>query len=132
MLFYQKHRKLSCAITLIFFFVLGACAFPIYNLSREWSPSLTLSIVVNGVMAYAALGAAEAAMLPKRKGWQILLLNLALVLLSMGGRYLLEYGEVSNTYNFTIPNMLLHVGVTVTISTLPWLWVKTERGKKVK
>jgi hypothetical protein len=27
----------------------------------------------------------------------------------MGCRYLLEFGEVSNTYNFTVPNMIVHV-----------------------
>ena len=59
-------------------------------------------------------------------------LNLLLVLLGMGARYLLEYGEVSNTYNFTLPNMLLHICVAVVLSTLSWLWTKTERCKKVK
>ena len=132
MKFYEKHPKASAVITFIFFFVLGACGFPIYNLSREWPSTLTLSIIFNGVLTYTALGTAEAAMLPKCKGWHILLLNIALILLSMGGRYLLEFGEVSNTYNFTIPNMLLHISVTVTLSSLSWLWVKTERGKNKK
>ena len=49
-----------------------------------------------------------------------------------GARYLLEFGEVSNSYNFTVPNMLLHIGVTVTLSTLSWLWTKTVRGKNAK
>lgn len=132
MKFYEKHPRTSAVITFGFFFVLGVCGFPIYNLSHEWPSTLTLSIIFNGVLTYTALGATEAAMLPKCKGWHILLLNIALILLSMGGRYLLEFGEVSNTYNFTIPNILLHIGVTVTLSGLSWLWVKTEQDKKTK
>ena len=27
-------------------------------------------------------------------------------------RYFLEYGEVSNTYNFTLPNIALHLLIT--------------------
>ena len=130
--FLQTHKRFAIGLSCVFFFVLGACAFPIYNLSREWPSTLTLSIIFKGVLTYTALGTAEASMLPKFKGWHILLLNIALILLSMGGRYLLEFGEVSNTYNFTIPNMLLHIGVTVTLSALSWLWVKTERSRNTK
>jgi len=93
---------------------------------------LSLSIILSGVMLYTLLGTAEAVLLPRLKGWQILLLNIALVLLSMVGRYLLEFGEASNTYNFTVPNILLHVSVTVALSTLFWLWVKTNRDKNTK
>ena len=71
-------------------------------------------------------------MLPHYGIQLILPLNLLLVLLGMGARYLLEFGEVSNSYNFTVPNMLLHIGVTVTLSTLSWLWTKTVRGKNAK
>jgi len=112
--------------------VLGACAFPIYNLSHEWPSTLTLSIIFNGVLMYTLLGTTEAAILQKWTGWQILLLNIGLVLLSMAGRYLLEFGEVSNTYNFTFPNVVLHIGVTVALSTLSWLWKKAERGENTK
>ena len=121
MKFYEKHSKVSAVITFIFFFVLGACDFPIYNLSRDWPSTLTLSIIFNGVLTYIALGSAEAAMLPKCKGWHIFLLNIVLVLLSMGGRYLLEFGEVSNTYNFTAPNIALHIVATLTISMVSYL-----------
>ncbi len=35
--------------------------------------------------------------------------NSLYILVGMGCRYLLEFGEVSNTYNFTVPNMIVHV-----------------------
>lgn len=49
MKFYQKHKRLSMALTFAFFIFTGACGFPIYNLSREWSTMLTISIVLLGV-----------------------------------------------------------------------------------
>ena len=127
MLFYQNHRKLSIAITLAFYVLVGACNFPIYNLGREWSPMLTYTIILSGITLYVTLGGAEAALFPSWNIWHILPLNLLLVLLGMGARYLLEFGEVSNTYNFTFPNMLLHIAATVTLSTLSWLWAAAKR-----
>ena len=132
MTYMQTHRRFAVGIIFVSFVALGAGTFPVYNLSRQWPMFLTLSIILSGVMLYTLFGTAEAALLPKLKGWQTLLLNTALVLLSMVGRYLLEFGEVSNTYNFTTPNILLHIGVTVALSTLFWLWVKTKRDKNTE
>lgn len=129
MKFYEKHKTASTVIAFVFFILMGACNFPIFNLNHRWSATLTCSIVFIGVSLYASLGAMETAMLPQWCIWHILPLNLMLVLLGMGARYLLEYGEVSNTYNFTIPNMLLHIGVTVTLSTLSWFWGKCRQSQ---
>ena len=129
MKFYEKHKTASTVITFVLFILMGACNFPIFNLNHRWSATLTCSIVLIGVSLYASLGTMEAAMLPQWYIWNILPLNLMLVLLGMGARYLLEYGEVSNTYNFTIPNMLLHIGVTVTLSTLSWFWGKCRQSQ---
>lgn len=131
MKFYEKYKREPAVIIFFFLFValLGACSFPIFNLNHRWSATLTCSIVFVGVSLYAELGTMEAAMLPQWYIWNILPLNLMLVLLGMGARYLLEYGEVSNTYNFTIPNMLLHIGVTVTLSTLSWFWGKCRQSQ---
>lgn len=76
MKFYQKHKRLSMALTFAFFIFTGACGFPIYNLSREWSTMLTISIVLLGVSLYSSIGASEAVMFPNCKLCHILLLNL--------------------------------------------------------
>ena len=39
MKFYQKHSRLVAVLTFAFFVLVGACNFPIYNLTREWPPS---------------------------------------------------------------------------------------------
>ena len=97
MKFYQKHSRLVAVLTFAFFVLVGACNFPIYNLTREWPPTLTLIIVFVGLSLYTSLGTAEAAMLPHYGIQHILPLNLLLVLLGMGARYLLEFGEVCLT-----------------------------------
>ena len=129
MKFYEKHPKASAAITLAFYVFVGACCFPIYNLTREWPFMLTCCIVFAAVSLYYTLGGIEVTMLPQCGIQHILSLNLLLVLLGMGARYLLEFGEVSNTYNFTGPNMLLHIGVTVALSTLSWFWGKCRQSQ---
>jgi len=48
------------------------------------------------------------------------LLNTGLVVLGMISRYFLEYGEVSNTYNFTLLNSSVHIVLTVLWSTVNW------------
>ena len=124
--FVQRHRTLFIIMSLVFFVVLGAAAFPIYNLNKEWSTTLTLSILVSAVGYSGVLGVVEIALFPKAKTYNIILLNFVLTLLSMGARYLLEYGEVSNTYNFTIPNMILHIVAVLIISTGFWSNARTN------
>ena len=53
--------------------------------------------------------------------------NLILALLGMVARYLLEYGEVSDTYNFTTRNIVLHLVFMVLWSTQ--FWEKRVREK---
>ena len=93
--FVKRHKKLFTAMTLIFFVLLGGAAFPIYNLTKEWSITLTLSILVSAIGYSGMLGVTEIALFPNAKIYHIIPLNLVLTLLSMGCRYLLEYGEVS-------------------------------------
>ena len=54
-------------------------------------------------------------------------MTLALTFVGLGGRYLLEWGEVSNTYNFTLPNLLLHIAVFAGISWLAWYFAAKRR-----
>ena len=123
-----RHKKIIIVIFFVFFVFLGGAAFPIYNLNKEWSTTLTLSILVSAIGYSGMLGTLEVSLFPKAKIHQIVLLNFVLILFGMGCRYLLEYGEVSNTYNFTVPNMFLHVVVTLIISTV--FWCKTPSNKE--
>mgnify|MGYP003304072915 FL=1 len=125
--FVKRHKKLFTAITLIFFVLLGGAAFPIYNLTKEWPTTLTLSILVSAIGYSGMLGVAEIALFPNAKIYHIVPFNLVLTLLSIGCRYLLEYGEVSNTYNFTVPNIILHIVAVLVISTGFWSNAATKK-----
>ena len=72
------------------------------------------------IAAFWEMGIIEAGLFPDRPVVKMTLLNLGLVLLGMGCRYLLEFGEVSNTYNFNMINSMVHIFATVTLSTLSW------------
>ena len=119
-IFIKKHRTMIIIFTFVFFIIMGGCSFPIYNFNREWSTTLTISILTSAIGVYGFLGAIESQLFPNAKIYHIVPLNLVLILLSMVFRYLLEFGEVSNTYNFTMPNIILHVAATLIISICFW------------
>ena len=101
---YEKHPKISTAITFAFFILMVACNFPIYNLTREWSPTLTFAIVFTGLSLYISLGAAEAIMLSRCGIHHVLSLNLLLVLLGMLELLYLAFPE--NVWQSTIARFL--------------------------
>ena len=50
----------------------------------------------------------------------------------MGCRYLLEFGEVSNTYNFTAPNIIIHVLLTNILCLVCWYLVAKMPRKGIR
>ena len=55
--------------------------------------------------------------------------NSLYILVGMGCRYLLEFGEVSNTYNFTAPNIIVHV-LLINILCLAFWYLATKMPQK--
>lgn len=111
----------------IFFVLIGAAGFPIYNLNKQYSFMNTILILISTVMLYYSLGIYEKIVLTNVNIKYIIPLNLGIIVLSMICRYLLEFGEVSNTYNFTIPNIALHIFATIVISSFSWYISKPQR-----
>ena len=118
-------KKWRFALVLLFIIVSGS-AFPIYNFGKHYTHALTGILLYLNIACYLELGIFEKRVLKLSKVSYAALLNLGIVLAGMVCRYLLEWGEVSNTYNFTIPNVLLHIAVTFAISTLSYLLVKNK------
>ena len=121
---FRNHRKIAAASMLLFFVLLACSSFPIYNLTKRYSTTLTFTNVFVSVSIYAYLGGFMTRMRPRAGMGEVFLVNLAIILGGMLARFLLEFGEVSNTYNFTLPNIALHLIVTLTISTISWWWNK--------
>lgn len=118
--FLESHKKIVGIIGFLFIVCIQCCVFPFYNFTHE----VQFIIVIINFMAAVGIakctGELEAAIFPNGTWSAMLLLNLILTLLGMAARYLLEYGEVSNTYNFTIKNTVLHLVFMVLWSTMFW------------
>ena len=121
---FRNHRRFASALIILFFLLLTCCSFPVYNLTKQYSTTLTFTNLFVSVSIYAYLGAFMTRLRPNALLGQVLLILFALILGGMFCRFLLEFGEVSNTYNFTLPNITLHLVVTLTISTISWWWTK--------
>jgi len=123
---FRSHRRIAAASMFLFFVILACSSFPIYNLTKQFSTTLTFTNVFVSVSIYAYLGAFMTCLRPQARIEEVFLIHLAIVLGGMLCRFLLEFGEVSNTYNFTLPNIALHLTVTLTISTVSWWWAKNH------
>lgn len=127
----QKHKLFSYILGLGIIVFMTCFGFPIINLNKKWPLSLTATKI--HVVLAGALFSSEilAGLFPKKKLAFIVLVASAAVGIGLLYRYLLEFGEVSNTYNFTLPNTLLHVGIFLAVTELTWLYaVRKEQKQK--
>lgn len=113
-------------VLIILFVIISGAAFPIYNFGKHYSHALTGILLYLNIACYLELGIFEKRVLKLLKVSYAVFMNLGIVLAGMVCRYLLEWGEVSNTYNFTTPNVLVHITTAVAISTLSYLLVKNK------
>lgn len=94
---------------------MGCFLFPIYNFTKAYSHGSHWYSIYLSVMWCLIMGAFLSQAFPYKKGRLLktvpvlLAFNTLYVFVGMSCRYLLEFGEVSNTYNFTAPNMIVHV-----------------------
>lgn len=110
-------KKIMIIRSFAFFSIFTGCLFPIINFNPE-SPvdlgiPMTMVIVLTAFWMIDSVGKLEAYIFKSVKTSNIVLLNFALVLFGLVFRYLLEFGEVSNTYNFTITNVIFQMLVLV-------------------
>lgn len=126
----KRYKPLAYLLALGFVVFANCFGFPIYNLNKEWPLSLTAVMIFVPVSCAFAAGGFLAELFPAKSSLFILALTAALTFAGWGCRFLLEFGEVSNTYNFTPANMLLHFVVFVGVAF--WNWhscVKRKQGE---
>ena len=122
----RKHKKLFCVLGLIFIVCMECCVFPVGSLllGGNW-----ISIFINfysAIIISKCIGEIEAILFPKATWLLILLLNFGITIMGMLARYLLEYGEVSNTYNFTPKNMVVHIVIMLLLNMMFWMQTKRK------
>ena len=118
--FINRHKKQTICVGFLFIVFLQCCVFPAVNRSQNVSYTIVFINFIAAIGICKCTGELEAEFWTEGTWRQVLLLNLVLTLLGMLARYLLEYGEVSNTYNFTFRNMLLHIVMMVLWSSVFW------------
>ena len=118
----MKNMKRSSQILLcLLFLVISCCTFPIYNFTKDFGKSIVTTNLILNVLCYYELGKYEKLMQKDWKIGKVLLVNMGVILLGMVMRFFLEFGEVSNTYNFTVPNIAIHITEALAISFVTYL-----------
>lgn len=119
-----EHRIFAAVIVLGGIVFVNCFGFPVYNFEKTWSLAITMEHLLISILFCSYIGGGLALLFPRKRYISVLALLLALTGLGMVCCFLLEFGEVSNTYNFTLPNILLHIAVTGILSSLGWLYAK--------
>ena len=107
----------------------SCCFFPILPVSGGtwdlwWLGTLAL------LWALRETGRMQAVLYPGRGIGALALWNLGAALAGLVCRFLLEFGEVSNAVNFTVPNVLLHLLLAVGVPALTAWQPGTKRGEE--
>ena len=118
----MKNMKRSSKLLLwLLFLVISCCTFPIYNFTKDFGKSIVATNLILNVLCYYELGKYEKLMLKDWKVSKAMLVNMGVILLGMVLRFFLEFGEVSNTYNFTGLNITIHITAAFVISFVSYL-----------
>ena len=108
----QSHRKIGITLFWVVAIFFGCFCFPFINFTKILSDTQKQISIINlflCLVAYAEVGLLSVYIFDKKKIGIVLLINVAHIITGMICRYFLEFGEVSNTYNFTLPNIAIHI-----------------------
>jgi len=120
----QTRKPLSYILAFSIIILFNCFGFPVYNLNKAWPLSIQAEYVFMGASCAVFSGGMMAGLFPKKRCRFIALLTAVLACGGLACRFLLEFGEVSNTYNFTLSNMVLHIGTYAVLTALSWLGVR--------
>ena len=124
----QKCRSISYVLGIGFLVFINCCGFPILNLNKQWPLMMTATQIYVVFAGALFSGTILTGLFPKKKFVVVAAVDFAAIAIGLVCRYLLEFGEVSNTYNFTFPNTLLHIGIFLFLSMLVWFTTKIKRS----
>ena len=131
----KTNRKVIILTTLILGIFFNCFLFPVYNFTHGTTHGWRWHGVFIPLAAFFELGILLAGAFPYKKGFvgktipTLVGVNCIHILVGMGCRYLLEFGEVSNTYNFTAPNMIIHILTVLVFCLASWGFAVTQRQK---
>ena len=125
----QSHRKAGTIIFWIVAVFFGCFCFPVIDLTKvlsDMQKHISIWNIFICLLAYAEVGLLSGYLFEKKKISAVLLINAAHIIIGMILRYFLEFGEVSNTYNFTLPNIVFHVFINLCVCLCSYLHTKKQ------
>ncbi len=125
----KNHKKVMILSMFMFSILVNGGFFPIVNFNPD-SPDMEilmrLIIIVMAVVFHKSIGSLEAVIFEKWSMVLVGILNCVLIICGLLCRYLIEFGEVSITYYFTLSNIAFQMIVLALVSTIVYVW---ERKK---
>ena len=129
----QSHRKFGITLFWVISIFFGCFTFPFVNLTKILSDTQKQISILNlfiFLVAYAEVGLLSGYLFNKKKIGVVLLVNVAHIIAGMICRYFLEFGEVSNIYNFTFANIAIHIVVISCICLCSYLHTKKQIAER--
>lgn len=118
----RKHKKGLIACMFFFSILVNSGFFPMVNFNPDSpvNPGITMRqlIICEALIFHIYAGLLETVLCFKWSVFFVAALNAALILSGLVCRYLLEFGEISNSHNFSIVNVSFHVIILALISTV--------------
>ncbi len=113
--------KSILTVILIYISFNGCFMFPFFN---ELFP-LEQKEIISFLIAYGIIGIGLSKVFKTNKSAVVFFLTLLFTLIGMIIRYFIEYGEFSNTINFTSLNIFLYIIIVPTYCTIIY-WLKLK------
>lgn len=117
--FFEKHSQLPGILLMGYIIFAGCFVFPI----RSEPFPLDFSGVYLLVSSYGVIALASAGIFGPGRGRKVYITTFLLIAIGMGCRYLLEFGEVSNTYNFTLFNIVSYLALIPAGTAAAYCWI---------
>lgn len=125
----QSHRKIGIALFWGFAIFFGCFGFPFANITNVLSnvqEKISMINIFTLLVAYAEVGLLSGYLFENKNIGVVMLINVAHIIAGMICRYFLEFGEVSNTYNFTLPNIVIHIVAISCVCLCSYLHIKKQ------
>lgn len=117
--FFKAHPQIPKVLTLGYIVFSGCFVFPI----RSEPFPLDIQGVYLLVASYGVIALALAGIFGPNRGRKVYIVTFLLTAVGMGCRYLLEFGEVSNTYNFTLFNIISYLAIIPIGTMIAYDWI---------
>lgn len=124
--FFEKHSQLPGILLMDYIIFAGCFVFPI----RSEPFPLDFSGLYVLVTSYGVIALASAGIFGPDRGKKVYITTFFLTAIGMRCRYLLEFGEASNTYNFTLFNIVSYLALIPAGTAAAYHWIVRRMRRK--